>query len=1041
MSCTTAPITAPGAAEYGVDFTWGVTVLRSRTPVRRAVARAGRGAVYLVAALTMVLAAFLGVAGVGLSNTGTAHADIFGISSAVEDWLCGVVAPDEPWEAVGDGPESWLANHNLARVSEAPGVQLDGKGALTTTPGRPGVPDTMDDLRALPKGQYTLYEVAGLRGLSWWTIPLNLDKSRHCSLWNYVWTQGANLLFTLDKNMLQAVIALKEEASKPQPLAFLYDTSGGVMNNIFVFCFIPVAMLTLLASAIWVGIMSARGKANIRGTFSIMATAMAFFYTLTGGKAGFRQVAEGADSAISFLNATGTNAIFDGLTGNQGVCTLDKTGDQVQRGQRLTSCVLADSLAYRPWEIGQFGSTGAQPIPLPSGWTAATPNAGGKINVGAVIAGHTLPCWVNYESCGDLRSYLIAQHGGVQLDGAPSGEQGELICKLEGLKAGLATASSPDELTSAVSATANCSPMYDVFNALAESNPTAATIYAGQGSVTRVSQAFTALLAILLVGIAVLVVAVISMGWEAMTFAYFLIGPVKNGFALYAGKMKMTKEWLEDLGYSYVLRLAYGLVLAIMIVIIVWMMNSTQNFGMRLFWLAVILMGFWKIIQKIQSKLRPGASSMAPDMARHVTESAQKVGRFGGQHAVRALPGGIGSLKATRERRRAVLNDPSRGPMRRKISAITAPLSYATSGLRGAATGSSAAAQARTGRVNSKALLHAVGGGRGPDRGSPPGRPPNSTGPTTRKAGTANQRTVKAKDAPSSIRVGPARRPIPAPDPAGVPGTGSGASALQVPADTGDLAAKPSVEPTDPPGGDAHVAVKASAESTDRPVAETGPGPAQAPTPAAVEGPSSARYGSRPRVVRPVVAPGAGRPRSAGANPGIQRPRMRSGGSPLGSATAARQTAAATPPTSPATPTAERIDPMPVKPSQPPQSAKNQPSAVVLTKAGTAKSAAAPPAGPARRRPVVPEAPIRPARADPSPPGPEEAVAGPPAPPVPAPPVPAPAAASSVDQASRAVKDPAGKGNSETGVKTRRAKAAPSKGNPATRLATTRNPR
>ena len=51
----------------------------------------------------------------------------------------------------------------------------------------------MDQLPALPPGDYTLYEVAGLRGLSWWTIPLNVDGTRNCSLWNYVWSQAGNL--------------------------------------------------------------------------------------------------------------------------------------------------------------------------------------------------------------------------------------------------------------------------------------------------------------------------------------------------------------------------------------------------------------------------------------------------------------------------------------------------------------------------------------------------------------------------------------------------------------------------------------------------------------------------------------------------------------------------------------------------------------------------------------------------------------------------------------------------------------------------------
>lgn len=992
---TAITTTEPGAG-YGAEFTWGVTLSPGRSDTHwRMLAVSGRQAVNLLASLTVALAALLGTAGIGLSATSPARADIFGISDAVQDWLCGVVAPDEPWEAVGNGPEGWLPNHNLAQVSEAPVAKVTGKAAVvTTTPGRPGVPDTVDELQALPKGQYTLYEVAGLRGLSWWTIPQNVDKSRHCSLWNYIWTQGANLLFTVDKNLLQVVITLKEEAAKPQPLKFLYDASGGVMSNIFVFCFIPVAMLSLLASAIWLGLKSARGKANVRGTFSIMATGfaivtlMAFFYTLgSGGKAGFRQAAGTVDSTISFLNATGTSAIFDGLTGNQGTCVLDKNSDPVQRGQRLTSCVLADSLAYRPWAVGQFGSAGANPIPIPSGWSAAMPAGDGKIDVKAVIAGHKFPCWVNYNSCSDLRTYLIAQHGGVQLNGAPSGEQGDLICTVDGIRVGIATASSPDDLKNALSATANCSPMYDVFNALADSDPTTAAIYAGQGSVSRVSQAFTALLAVILVCIAVLVTSVISMGWEAMTFAYFLIGPVKNGFALYAGKMKMTKDWLEDLGYSYVLRLAYGFVLAIMIVLIVWMMNSTQNFGMRLFWLAIILMGFWKIIQKVQSKLRPGVSSMAPDIAQKVTDQAEKVGRFSSRHAVHAVPGGVGSIKATRERRRSLAADPTRGSARRKISTLTAPLSYAGSGLRGAVTGSSSAAEARTANVLR----------RGPGSGGPPGKPPGTNNTSrTRKAGSASPVVVvKAKDAPSSTRVAPPRPPIPSPDPAGAPAGHGGA----VPRADG-------VTPTGAPSAE-----PASVGASTPPIENTANSQNPSTDTASADAPNDAADGPRARVIRPVVTSRAGRPRLPAGGPGLQRPRMRTGGSPLGLATPAHK------PPALSSPGVGPTDAPPITkgPNRPPQTKDPRP---------TNRPATPTTDPPTRRRPAAPDTPALPVRVD--------AVSEPQS----SPPATEPPSAAPVPDRPPTSKSRASKGNSDTGALSRRVKAQPGKGDATPRPTT-----
>jgi hypothetical protein len=73
----------------------------------------------------------------------------------------------------------------------------------------------MDQLPALPAGDYTLYEITGLRGLSWWTIPLNVDGTRNCSLWNYVWSQAGNLIFTVSKTALQITIAIKPNLRRP----------------------------------------------------------------------------------------------------------------------------------------------------------------------------------------------------------------------------------------------------------------------------------------------------------------------------------------------------------------------------------------------------------------------------------------------------------------------------------------------------------------------------------------------------------------------------------------------------------------------------------------------------------------------------------------------------------------------------------------------------------------------------------------------------------------------------------------------------------
>ena len=105
-----------------------------------------------------------------------------------------------------------MSNRNLAGAKQVAPIQVDAAGQAFTAaaPATDVIPDTMDQLPALPPGDYTLYEVAGLRGLSWWTIPLNVDGTRNCSLWNYVWSQAGNLIFTVSKTVLQVTISIKE---------------------------------------------------------------------------------------------------------------------------------------------------------------------------------------------------------------------------------------------------------------------------------------------------------------------------------------------------------------------------------------------------------------------------------------------------------------------------------------------------------------------------------------------------------------------------------------------------------------------------------------------------------------------------------------------------------------------------------------------------------------------------------------------------------------------------------------------------------------
>ena len=238
---------------------WGIATTPTRGTQVPTVLRVLRAA---ASTLVVTVTVLLGAAGTVMASTGSANADILGISDSVQDWICGIVNPTEPWEGVGDGPESWMSNRNLVGAKQVAPIHVDAAGQAFSTvqPATDVVPDTMDQLPALPPGDYTLYEISGLRGLSWWTIPLNVDGTRNCSLWNYVWSQAGNLIFTVSKTVLQITIAIKEAAAADDPLKFLYDESGGAVATVFAVFFVPIASLMFILAGIWAGINALRRK-------------------------------------------------------------------------------------------------------------------------------------------------------------------------------------------------------------------------------------------------------------------------------------------------------------------------------------------------------------------------------------------------------------------------------------------------------------------------------------------------------------------------------------------------------------------------------------------------------------------------------------------------------------------------------------------------------------------------------------------------------------------------------------------------------------
>lgn len=726
----------------------------------------------LLIGLTAIILALFGSATAGATP---ARADIFGIGGAigdtVEDWICSIVAPSEPWEPVGSGPESWLSNKNLGGLTPIDPVKVmsigpDGnKQPVLLVPAGTNLgvpkpaPSTMDAIAGIPADiPVTLYEVAGLRGLQWVTIPYTPDGSRrNCSVFAAVWNFAGNGIFTLGKGVLQITIALKETATSGSPLSFLYDKLGGTVSDLFVGFFIPIAGLMLLFTAIWAGVQMLRRDSGLRtilgGTalgLIIVFGGTVLYLAMFNGHSGFRTAAEVLDKTAAGINDLGSRVAFDRIAKESGNCVLPD--DAPERGQRMSSCVMADGLAYRPWAIGQFGAAGADPIPLPKDTKVVSYDA--TVDAGKLLSNvplqqldsRQLPCYVPYRGCTELRSYLIAQHGGIAIGSAPDGPTGHQRCYIQTFLKPAVTINYFG-MNIKLPLTLACSPMWRTFNVLSSNDLAAATAYAGDVGMARVSQAIVALAGILVVAIAVLVISVITMFWHGKVLANWLAGPFILAQAVSASKAKIALSWGKEILWAWLLRIAYGLALTVVIVAVVAVMQQQMSFGFRIAWLAILLWGFWKLLGKMQAKLRPGESSAAPDLA-NATKNAAKTG---GRHTVNVAKGatrhtvrrtgaaGSAAVNTIKRRRvNAVANRDNRGKLRRAGSAVLTPVVASTAAGKAGLTGSSAGSARRLDRVRTKVGPNTRRRGQGATNSTATGTPAEKDTAST----TTTQRPV-----------------------------------------------------------------------------------------------------------------------------------------------------------------------------------------------------------------------------------------------------------------------------------------------------------
>lgn len=324
----------------------------------------------------------------------------------------------------------------------------------------------------------------------------------------------------------------------------------------------------------------------------------------------------------------------------------------------MSSCVLAETLAYRPWALGQFGPSGGRAINVDEG----KPDAGSgqavegvRYGQDAATKGDGLPCYVNLDMCRDLRTYLIVQQGGPAI--------GDLVTTC-------LNANNPKNLADAQ----QCVPYFAAGKVLADrvtavtdtsegdtgqtgSSPAlagvdASTMYSaftGTNGLQRLTQAASSLVATLVIAIALTSLSIITMLWHVMLFALFMIGVLVLAASTFSGKTQMAKEWVFNVLHTFSARFVYGLIMTLIIWLICLVFRSDSIYtGMKIIIVGMVLFGFFKLIRKIDEKIRPQQGSLNVNMADQArrgmttTKAMTAYAGYKGAQRLSRAPGAVG---------------------------------------------------------------------------------------------------------------------------------------------------------------------------------------------------------------------------------------------------------------------------------------------------------------------------------------------------------------------------------------------------------------
>ncbi|MFE5617946.1 hypothetical protein [Streptomyces sp. NPDC056524] len=503
--------------------------------------------------------------------------------------------------------------------------------------------------------RYTFYELNGMRGLSWSMVFLKQGNASDanpeegsadgdCSVMDMINNGVANMVFNGTKILSRSAISIKELASNPSPLSGLYEGRNNAVTALRDNLFIPAVAVMILLTGLWVftkwRAQQMREVWSGVGWACLTTIAVVTLLAGRGENTNYHKLIDGADTGIGNFNSLLAEAVLSGMPGEmQPPCDLPTDNRVHNRGLRVSSCAMYDTLVFRPWALGQFGENGTNCI---------FKKDGGTVDKGTCKPASTgTSCdYGRGARCEDLRVKHAESQSTTNFDRYPPGravkdgpapdvdkktkEWGEIRVDIAG---GKGKGYPGDDY-------AGDQAIY----------PVSFNDWTGRNSGTRVGLAFYSLIAALIVGIMVIVLSALTLLWHAVTLILIIMLPLVATLGIHPTQQKLLKGWLQTFIHSFVLRAGFGIILTVLLVLYQMILPSRISLGMQLLMLILVSVAVVMMLKKLISgefspKIAGAADLGVGDMPGAVTGKAGSMMGSAGR-TVKSASGRVASTAA-----------------------------------------------------------------------------------------------------------------------------------------------------------------------------------------------------------------------------------------------------------------------------------------------------------------------------------------------------------------------------------------------------------